>query len=63
MGSKYNAITLVNVKETTRKTSACLTTEGRRFFVQANQATVEIKPNFVSALIQRGALRCTESAS
>jgi len=44
----------LNVKETTHKTSARLTTEGRRFFVQANQVSVEIKPNFVSALIQEG---------
>ena len=29
---------VVNVKETTRKTSACLTTEGRRFFVQVNHS-------------------------
>jgi hypothetical protein len=45
----------INVKETTLKTSESQTSEGRRFFMQANQATMGMNPNFVSALIQRGA--------
>ena len=51
------------MKESTRRTSEFLTAEGHRDEKLANQATVGINPNRVSALIQRGALRCTKSAS
>ena len=52
-----------NVKETAPKATENLTSEGHWFEGMANQATAGMKPKRVSALIQRGALRRTESAS
>ena len=54
---------LLNVKETTSRASTGLTTEGHRSQRQVNQAPAGINPNCFNALIQRGALRLTESAS
>ena len=53
----------INVKEILSRTSAALTTEGRRHQQRVNQALAGMYPNCFKALIQRGALRLTESAS
>jgi hypothetical protein len=54
----------LSVKESAAKATATLTGEGHQTRPQADQALAgAMKPNLVRALIQRGALRRTESAS
>lgn len=54
---------LSNVKEACWKTHERLTAPGSCKWVGMNQAAAGMKPKRVRALIQREALRCTESCS
>ena len=53
----------LNVKETEFWSSAFLAVTGHKSRARVNQAGLGMNPNFVNALIQRGAFRCTASAS
>jgi len=66
LGAQINIVSracILNVKETCSKASAVPAVKGRRSRMRVNQMAAGMNPNCLNALIQRGALRLTESAS